>query len=224
MLMVFGPLWFPANHFTRHSVRRSPFSGWNVSGVGSAIHSRWRTRTIGSSASRPPETKANQIQPQRQFQAERPETTFFKRPLQRNHSCHGIRRCRSQPSLHRQPLVDFDGDVALCRQFVQHALRDAITGVGGIQRNPRIFICAENLNPTAPPHANPDQVMQSNRLINSAKIVEAISARSTNIEPEINLRKRTDRNSNGRGIVSDLPRLMGRVMSSLMFTVMSRLI
>jgi hypothetical protein len=38
----------------------------------------------------------------------------------------------------------------------------------------------------------------------------SIGARSTDVEPEINLRKRTNRNSHGRGIVSDLPRLMGR--------------
>ena len=46
--------------------------------------------------------------------------------------------------------------------------------------------------------------MQRNRLVNRAQIVESVRARRPDVEPEIDLRKRTNRDCHGRGIVSDL--------------------
>ena len=108
-------------------------------------------------------------------------------PLQRNHGRHRIRRRRAQPSLYRQPLLDLNADFPLSAEFIHHALGHAIAGIRRIQRNPRIFTLAENFNPTAAPDADPNHVMQRDRLVNRAQIVKSVRARPADVKPEIDL-------------------------------------
>jgi len=42
----------------------------------------------------------------------------------------------------------------------------------------------------------------------TVQIVKAVRARRTNVEPKINLRKRTNRSSNGRGIAHSIAQIM----------------
>jgi hypothetical protein len=146
---------------------------------------------------RPRETAAGPSRLQRQCAAAPQGTiSFLSARSKRKHGCHRIRRGRAQSSLHRQPLLDLDRDVALGPKFVQHPLGDAIAGVRRIQRNPRIFIRAHDLNPASPPrvslNAHPDHVMQRNRLVHRAQMVISVRARGADVEPEIDLRKRTN--------------------------------
>jgi len=120
-------------------------------------------------------------------QSNRSRQLPFQSPLQRNQGCHRIRRRRTQPSLHRQPLLDFDVDSALSAEFVHHALGHPIAGIRRIQRNS--CVGTHNLNPTATPDADPDHIMQRDRLVNRAQIVISVRARTTDVESEINLRK-----------------------------------
>ena len=42
----------------------------------------------------------------------------------------------------------------------------------------------------------------------TVQIVKSVRARSTDVEPEINLRKRTDRKGHGRGIAHSIAQIM----------------
>jgi hypothetical protein len=56
--------------------------------------------------------------------------------------------------------------------------RDAITGVRRIERDPRIVTLANNLNPLPARDGDPNYIVQGNRLIHRAQIMEPVRARA----------------------------------------------
>ncbi len=126
-------------------------------------------------------------------QARRRRQFRLERKLQSDQSGYRIRRSRTHSSLHWQALLDLDRDSTLCPKFIEHACGDAITGIRSIERNSRVFIRAQNLNAATASNAHSDHVMQSNRLIDGAEIMISVGARGADVEAEIDLRKRTNR-------------------------------
>ena len=77
---------------------------------------------------------------------------------------------------------------------------DAEARIRFVTRHARIG--ASNLNPTAATHAHKNHIMQPDRLVHSQQFVKPIGPRRANAQPEIDLRKRPNRDSHGWMIVS----------------------